>query len=155
MVELLGTYTSENASLAREDAQRCILSALADPNTFLLDPLLALKPVRFLEGELIHDLLFIFVKDKLPGYLKFHNEHKEFIESQLCLSHEQNIKKMRLLTFMQLAETNPEMSFQTIQDELQIEEDQVESFIIDGKDFFYLKNLNIFFFPLLQIHSLK
>lgn len=83
MVELLGTYTSENASAAREDAQRCILAALADPNTFLLDPLLALKPVRFLEGELIHDLLLIFVQEKLPAYLKFHKDHKEFVESNL------------------------------------------------------------------------
>lgn len=48
------------------------------------------------------------------------------------LNHEQNMKKMRLLTFMQLAETNPEMSFDTIQEELQINEDEVESFIIDG-----------------------
>lgn len=43
------------------------------------------------------------------------------------------MKKMRLLTFMQLAETNPEMSFDTIQEELQINESEVESFIIDGK----------------------
>lgn len=34
---------------------------------------------------------------------------------------------------MQLAETNPEMSFDTIQEELQINESEVESFIIDGK----------------------
>lgn len=38
---------------------------------------------------------------------------------------------------MQLAETNPEMSFDTIQEELQISEEEVESFIIDGKLFFY------------------
>lgn len=43
------------------------------------------------------------------------------------------MKKMRLLTFMQLAETNPEMSFDTIQEELQIGESEVESFIIDGE----------------------
>lgn len=49
------------------------------------------------------------------------------------LNHEQNMKKMRLLTFMQLAETNPEMSFDTIQEELQIGESEVESFIIDGE----------------------
>jgi len=55
------------------------------------------------------------------------------------LNHEQNMKKMRLLTFMQLAETNPEMSFDTIQEELQIEESEVESFIIDGKSFLLLK----------------
>ncbi|XP_012280048.1 eukaryotic translation initiation factor 3 subunit M [Orussus abietinus] len=131
MVELLGTYTAENASAAREDAQRCIIAALADPNTFLLDPLLALKPVRFLEGELIHDLLLIFVKDKLPAYLTFYKNYKDFVEHTVGLSHEQNMKKMRLLTFMQLAETNPEMSFDTIKTELQIEEDEVESFIID------------------------
>ncbi|XP_015599246.1 eukaryotic translation initiation factor 3 subunit M [Cephus cinctus] len=131
MVELLGTYTAENASAAREDAQRCILAALADPNTFLLDPLLALKPVLFLQGELIHDLLLVFVQEKLTAYLQFYKDHKEFVESTLGLNHEQNMKKMRLLTFMQLAETNPEMSFDTIQSELQIEEDEVESFIID------------------------
>lgn len=35
---------------------RCIVRALKDPNTFLFDHLMALKPVRFLEGELIHDV---------------------------------------------------------------------------------------------------
>jgi len=131
MVELLGTYTTENASAAREDAQHCILAALADQKTFLLDPLLALKPVRFLEGEIIHDLLLIFVQEKLPAYMTFYKNHKECVEHTLGLNHEQNMKKMRLLTFMQLAETNPEMSFDTIQSELQIEEADVESFIID------------------------
>lgn len=130
MIELLGTYTAENASQAREDAQHCIMAALADPGTFLLDPLLALKPVRFLEGELIHDLLTIFVSEKLPNYIEFYQNHREFVHS-LGLNHEQNMKKMRLLTFMQLAEGNTEMSFDTIQKELQIDEDQVEAFIID------------------------
>lgn len=82
MIELLGTYTDENASYAREDAIKCIATALADPNTYLLDPLLALKPVRFLEGELIHDLLNIFVSEKLSSYQTFYNNHKEFVHSQ-------------------------------------------------------------------------
>ncbi|XP_058462732.1 eukaryotic translation initiation factor 3 subunit M [Malaya genurostris] len=130
MIELLGTYTAENASYAREDAMKCIVTALADPNTFLLDPLLSLKPVRFLEGELIHDLLSVFVSEKLPSYLQFYKNHKEFVNSQ-GLNHEQNIKKMRLLSFMQLAESNPEMTFQQLQDELQIAENDVEPFIIE------------------------
>jgi len=53
----------------------------------------------------------------------------------LGLNHEQNLKKMRLLTFMQLAEGNSEMSFDTIQQELQLKETEVEAFIIDGKKF--------------------
>lgn len=132
MIELLGTYTAENASVAREDAMKCIASALADPNTFLLDPLLALKPVRFLEGELIHDLLSIFVSEKLAAYVLFYNNHKEFVTSQ-GLNHEQNLKKMRLLTFMQLAESHPQMSFAELQKELQITEVEVEPFIIEGE----------------------
>ncbi|XP_073976687.1 eukaryotic translation initiation factor 3 subunit m [Rhodnius prolixus] len=130
MIELLGTYTTENASHAREDAQRCIMAALADPNTFLLDPLMSLKPVRFLEGELIHDLLTVFVSAKLSDYIKFYNEHKEFVHS-MGLDHEANLKKMRLLTFMQLAEGANEMKFDTITSELQIKEEEVEAFVID------------------------
>lgn len=130
MIELLGTYTAENASVAREDAMKCIVTALADPNTFLLDPLLSLKPVRFLEGELIHDLLSIFVSEKLPTYIQFYQNHKEFVTSQ-GLNHEQNLKKMRLLSFMQLAESNPEMTFEQLQQELQITEEEVEPFIIE------------------------
>ena len=56
MIELLGTYTEDNASQARDDAHKCIVTCLADPNTFLMDHLLTLKPVKFLEGELIHDV---------------------------------------------------------------------------------------------------
>lgn len=52
------------------------------------------------------------------------------------LNHEQNLKKMRLLTFMQLAEGNSEMTFDTIQQELQLEATEVEAFIIDGKKLF-------------------
>jgi len=130
MIELLGTYTAENASQAREDAIRCIATALGDPNTFLLDPLLSLKPVRFLQGELIHDLLSIFVGENLSAYLNFYKNHREFVHSQ-GLNHEQNVQKMRLLSFMQLAESNNEISFELIQKELQIEPEEVEGFIIE------------------------
>ena len=41
------------------------------------------------------------------------------------------MQKMRLLSFMQLAETNPEINFETIQKELQIGPDEVEGFIIE------------------------
>ncbi|MEE6499107.1 hypothetical protein FKM82_003322 [Ascaphus truei] len=81
MVELLGSYTDDNASQARVDAHKCIVRALKDPKTFLIDHLLALKPVKFLEGELIHDLLTIFVSAKLSSYVKFYQNNKDFIDS--------------------------------------------------------------------------
>ena len=103
MVELLGTFTTENASEAREEAQRCIIASIKDPNTFLLDHLLSLKPVKFLAGELIHDLLNIFVFERLEAYTKFYNGQKEFAIG-LGLNHEDNMRKMKLLSFMQMAE---------------------------------------------------
>ncbi|KAK8725783.1 hypothetical protein OTU49_010479, partial [Cherax quadricarinatus] len=131
MIELLGTYTTENASQAREDAHRCIIASLADPTTYIMDHLLTLKPVKFLEGELIHDLLTIFVSEKLPGYIHFYNNHKEFISS-IGLDHEANVRKMRLLTFMQMAESQSEMSFEVIMQELQLGPEEVEGFIIEA-----------------------
>merc|ERR1719225_2158382 len=86
MVELLGTFTMENASQAREEAQRCIVASLADPNTFLFDHLLSLKPVKCLAGEPIHNLLNIFVSEKLEAYIKFYESNKSFVEG-LGLKH--------------------------------------------------------------------
>lgn len=130
MIELLGTYTEDNASQAREDAHKCIVTCLADPNTFLMDHLLALKPVKFLEGELIHDLLSIFVSGRLSQYQQFYKNNTDFVQS-LGLNHENNMKKMRLLTFMQMAETRKEMDFSLIQQELVLGPQAVEEFIID------------------------
>ena len=80
MIELLDTYTTENASQAREETHKCIVASIADPNTFLLDHLLQLKPVKFLEGELIHDLLKIFVSERLDAYQKFYENHRDFVQ---------------------------------------------------------------------------
>lgn len=130
MIELLSTYTEENASHAEEDAVTCITSFLKDPNTFLMDHLLTLKPVLFLEGKPIFDLLTIFVSEKLQNYLEFYEKHKGFVDG-LGLNHEQNLQKMRLLTFMQMAEGQKEIAYQTIMDELQISAKEVESFVFD------------------------
>ena len=130
MIELLGTYTTENASQAREETHRCIVASLADPNTFLLDHLLQLKPVKFLEGELIHDLLKIFVSEKLEAYQRFYENHREFVHG-LGLKNEDNLAKMKILTFMQLAETRSDIKFSEIQQHMQITEAEVEEFLIN------------------------
>lgn len=130
MIELLGTYTEENASHAEKDAISCITSFLKDPNTFLMDHLLTLKPVLFLEGKPIFDLLTIFVSEKLQNYIEFYNKHKAFVEG-LGLNHEQNMQKMRLLTFMQMAEGQKEISYDSIMEELQLGRKEVEPFVFD------------------------
>nr|XP_022345246.1 eukaryotic translation initiation factor 3 subunit M-like [Crassostrea virginica] len=130
MIDLLGTYTEDNASQARDDAHRCIVTHLGDPNTFLMDHLLLLKPVKFLEGELIHELLTIFVSGKISQYQQYYKNNTDFVKS-LGLSHEQNLRKMRFLSFVQLAEDKKEIEYAVIQREMQLEEADIEDFIID------------------------
>merc|ERR1712135_117618 len=131
MLELLGTYSDEDASQARDDAHRCIVTCVGDKGTFLLDHLLLLKPVKFLEGELIHDLLVIFVSGTLQNYLEFYNTNPDFIAS-LGLSHEANIHKMRILTFMSMSTGDSKViPFSEIQLQLHLSADDVESFIIE------------------------
>ena len=48
------------------------------------------------------------------------------------LSHANNMHKMRLLTFMQMAEKRKEMDFELLQRELVLGPQSVEEFIIDG-----------------------
>jgi len=50
------------------------------------------------------------------------------------MNHERNVNKMRILTLMSLAETSKELAFDLLQKQLQIEEDEIESFVIDGKN---------------------
>lgn len=42
---------------------------------------------------------------------------------------------MRLLTFLQLAENRKELTFDAIQKEMNMPVDDIESFIIEGKEF--------------------
>jgi translation initiation factor 3 subunit M len=51
------------------------------------------------------------------------------------IKHERNLNKMRLLTFLQTAENQKEITFDSIEKEMQVPTDEVESFIIEGTSF--------------------
>lgn len=63
--------------------------------------------------------------------MDFSNAHKQFILAGM--DHNKNINKMRILSLMTLAENSKELSFDLLEKELQIETDEIESFVIDGK----------------------
>lgn len=48
------------------------------------------------------------------------------------MDHERNINKMRILSLMSLAENSKELPFDLLQKQLQIESDEIESFVIDA-----------------------
>lgn len=49
------------------------------------------------------------------------------------MNHEKNINKMRILTLVTLGENSKVISFDVLQQQLQIKPDEIESFVIDGK----------------------
>lgn len=131
VIELLGTFDKDSASKSRDDAHKCIVYCINDPNIFVFDSLLLLEPIKYLEGELIHNLFTIFVSGKLNQYMEFYEAHKTFV-TQTGMSHEKNIDKLRILTLMTLAENNKELPFDLLQKQLKIEADEIESFVIDA-----------------------
>ena len=56
MVELLRTYSDENASEVKDDAKNCIVSLLGRANVLIMDFLLTLPPVAALKGEPIYQV---------------------------------------------------------------------------------------------------
>ena len=75
---------------------------------------------------------------KLSQYMEFYEAHKTFV-SQTGMNHEKNVDKLRILTLMSLSENNKELPFDTLQKQLQIEADEIESFVIDGNQISSLK----------------
>ncbi|EDO34250.1 predicted protein [Nematostella vectensis] len=131
MIELLSTYTDENASAAREDAKSCVVSCLTKPNVLIMDNILSLKPVAVLQGDPIYQLLQIFVSGDVQDYKKFYDSNTDFINS-IGLSHEMNLKKMRVLTLMSIGKETDEISYEDLATKLGISSDEIEQFLIEA-----------------------
>lgn len=84
----------------------------------------------------------------LSQYIEFYNAHKSFI-AQFGMNHEKNVNKMRILSLMSLSETSKELPFDLLQKHLQINAEEIESFVIDGNSdkmemFFIFVNIKLF-----------
>ena len=101
----------------------------------------------------------------LSQYATFYEQNKDYISSignaniqqgstvfvltETCISglhvgldHEQNMRKMRLLTLMQMCEGKTELDYNFVQDELKFDgQDDLEMFIIEGQQNVFVRNL--------------
>lgn len=131
MIALLEGYGDENVEQAADDARKYIIRSLADAKTYLYDEVLSLQPVAALKGESVYQLLTIFVDGNLEDYTKFHSENEDLVSSW-GLSHESNLRKMQLLTMLDLIGSSHEISFECIEEKLKIAPENIEEFIIDA-----------------------
>jgi len=131
LVRLLKLYTENEGVEAKSDAHICVISHIAHPKIFVMDHLLDLHPIRALDGQLSLELLHIFVDGDLNDYIEFYNNNLEFVE-KLAVTHEENMRKMRLLTLASMAQDCQEIHFSQLTDKLNLEPGDVEPFIIEA-----------------------
>jgi len=131
LVLLLKLYSENEGVEAKPDAHICVISHIAHPNIFVMDHLLDLHPIRALDGQLSHELLQIFVNGDLNDYIEFYNNNVDFVE-KLAVTHEENLRKMRLLTLASMAQDCNEIEFSQLVDKLNLVTEDLEPFVIEA-----------------------
>ncbi|NXR99219.1 EIF3M factor, partial [Oxylabes madagascariensis] len=121
--QLLGSYTEDNASQARVDAHSCLYLTMEENQDYVFGKLVCVHKWE------LHWLPYSSLQ-QVPSERT--RVSRAVSLQSLGLLHEHNMAKMRLLTFMGMAVENKEISFDTMQQELQIGADDVEAFVIDA-----------------------
>lgn len=137
-----------------EAAKKAILAAMQSEDVFIFDELVSLDAVKALATQNApeHALLKLFLDGNLKQTKLFLQQNKSFLQSsgslfrspsisrieseteRAGLNEEQCVRKMRLLTLTSLAAENVSGSvpYSSIATELEVAEDDVEEWIIDG-----------------------
>jgi len=131
LVRLLKLYSENEGVEAKSDAHICVISHIAHPKIFVMDHLLDLHPIRALDGQLSHELLQIFVDGDLNDYIEFYNNNADFVE-KLAVTHEENLRKMRLLTLASMSQDCNEIEFSQLVNKLNLATDELEPFVIEA-----------------------
>jgi len=111
------------------------LEAITLEELFQCDHLFGLKAVQNLENHPQHSSLYrllqIFAKEKLESFTEFQSQHPGVLQS-LGLQEESCTRKLRLLSLASLAAETHEIPYSLIISTLQINEDEIENWIIMG-----------------------
>ncbi|RIB22426.1 hypothetical protein C2G38_2173976 [Gigaspora rosea] len=134
LLKYLATYTSsDDLSVAKSAASRAVIEAIQLPEILSFEDLLELDTIQALKNEEVFELLKVFLSGNLKEYKQFVDTNPGAVE-KLGLSNEDNTRKIRLLTLASLASEHvaSEITYQTIAKALEIEEEEVEMWTIDG-----------------------
>jgi len=133
-VKYLNTFDSNSEELTNE-AVTAALDAIRLPDLYQFDALLDVTAVKLLEKDPKHaklyQLLTIFVGENLEAYKSFSSANPGYVK-QLGLDEEELIKKIKYLSLVSLASLNHEISYSTIAKTLQINESEVELWVISA-----------------------
>jgi len=133
-VQYLNLFDNEaNSEETTNEAVNAALEAIRLPDLFQFDSLLDVQAIKQLEKHSKHAKLFqlltIFVRDNLDTYKSFIHANSGLVQ-QLGLDEEEAVKKMKYLSLVSLASVQHEISYTTIAKALQINENEVEYWVI-------------------------
>jgi len=130
LVELLTCLPKEMAAASKQEATECIVAHFSDPLVYNFDALAQLRPIQMLEGEPIHNLLTIFIRGSLDDYNAFAKEHSGVFD-KVGLNRDVTIAKLRVLSFLQMAEGKSELGYDAVAKQVGIDIAKVEQFLFD------------------------
>lgn len=136
LVKYLQTFDNSSAAeldAAKTGAIQAIVNVIRIPSIMLMDDLLNLKAVKELKDSAMMELLHIYLDSGVREYITFYEKNKGHLEKN-GLSHEQNLKKIRLVSLAALASKNilNEVPYSTIAETIQVPVEEVENWIIEA-----------------------
>jgi len=119
----------------KTEAVNAALDAIKSTELYQFEGLLEVPAIKQLEKDTkyskLYQLLNIFVGESLDSFKTFVAANREYIQ-QLDLNEEQSTHKMRLLSIASLAAANHELTYSQIAKALQLDESDVEVWIISA-----------------------
>jgi hypothetical protein len=139
LTKLLQTFDSENPELIAAEkatiqplAMKLVGLALGDPEQFSLADVLALQTVQANKDAKWFELLSLFEAGDIGEYRKWVAANGAMLEA-MHLSPDDMLQKIRLQRFCYLCAKNPTVAFSVIATALEVDEDDVELWTIEGE----------------------
>ncbi|KAF9350949.1 hypothetical protein BGX26_010932 [Mortierella sp. AD094] len=136
LIKYLTSFNNHASELNSQKAHatKAIVESIALPEVLNFENLLKIDAVQHIKSEKIYDLLTIFMNGNVQDYRTFvaKNENAGLVKEQ-GLDEEETLRKIRLLSLASLGSENlsRDLSYQDIAKALEVDEDQVELWVID------------------------
>ncbi|KAF9356145.1 hypothetical protein BGX26_005656 [Mortierella sp. AD094] len=116
----------------KAQATRTVVESLALPEVLNFENLLKIDAVQHLKSEKVYELLSVFMSGNVQDYRGLIAKNGGLIK-ELGLDEDETLRKIRLLSLASLGSENlsRELSYQEIAKALEIEESEVELWVID------------------------
>ncbi|KAF9105687.1 hypothetical protein BGX29_011653 [Mortierella sp. GBA35] len=123
--------TSELAG-QKTNATRAIVESIALPEVLNFENLLKIEAIQNLKAEKVYELLSVFMSGNVQDYRALVAKNGGLVK-ELGLEEEETLRKIRLLSLASLGSENltRELSYQEIAKALEVEESEVELWVID------------------------